>query len=150
MSGAGVRALPRQERRALLPVMGALLTVWLGLKVLPADRLARIMRVPMVLCDEEAAVPADWRDLSPAHRAKLRVLAALLRRRPFRSGSRCLQESLTIGILFRRDEPRIRLGVAREGDALRAHAWVEAGGRSFLADPAFVPLAAPLAGAGSR
>ena len=61
-----------------------------------------------------------------------------MRRWPFGTGV-CLRRSLVIGRCVRRLRPTLRIGVARHGTGIGAHAWLEVpgatntGGRNHLA-----------------
>ncbi len=118
----------------------ALLVAEAGLRLLPADRVGRLLGVPLLRSSRAVARPASLATVPVARHPELRMLGLVLAHRPFRSGSACLRESLGLGLLLRRWQPQLRLGVAREGPSLRAHVWVEADGYSFLADAAFLPL----------
>ncbi|HVG24673.1 MAG TPA: lasso peptide biosynthesis B2 protein [Thermoanaerobaculia bacterium] len=57
----------------------------------------------------------------------------------------CLTQALAASVLLSRygHEFTLRVGVAKEGNALRAHAWLESGGQPILGAPApgaFHPL----------
>jgi hypothetical protein len=132
--------LPRRDQVALVRAASAILMARVGLRLLPAHRLARLVGAPMLFSDADAAPPAQGEAVPVDRRPEMRMLAALLRHRTFPSRSPCLLQSLSISMLLRRLEPRLRIGVASKDGALRAHAWVEANGHSFLADPSFAPL----------
>lgn len=140
MTLAGFARLGRRDKAALLRAAAAVAIVRAGLHVLPADRLARLLGLPLLLAEQGAAIPASWEDVPVRRRAELRMLGRVLRRRPPRSASPCLQQSLALGLLLRSSRPRLRIGVARDAEGVRAHAWLEAGGRSYFADPLFLPL----------
>jgi hypothetical protein len=63
------------------------------------------------------------REVALARRCVARVVAIW----PLGAGP-CLRESLTLGSLLRGHDPLLRLGVARHGERIRAHAWVEIDG----------------------
>lgn len=64
----------------------------------------------------------------------------------------CLQRSLVLHRWLRHEglPSRLRIGVARDGSALKAHAWVELGGRVINDRAAAVMTFTPLASANSR
>jgi Transglutaminase-like superfamily len=132
--------LPHREKIAVMRVLGVVFLVQTGLRVLPADRLARLLGVPLQLSDADAAPPAGAGVISDYRRPELRMLGPVLARLPFRRRSSCLTESLSTGFFLRHMQPRLRLGVGRAGEAVLAHAWVEAANHSFFADAAFRPL----------
>ena len=41
----------------------------------------------------------------------------------------CLRRALVLGFYIRSAHPTLRIGVAKEGDGVRAHAWIEVDGR---------------------
>lgn len=139
---SGLIRLPVRDKSALVRVAATLMLVRAGLAAMPADRLARLLGVPLDFSDREAAPPAARDSVPAGRRRQIHMLDALLSHRPFRSPVRCLEQSLTVAVILRPAAPRLRIGVARDGHNVMAHAWVEAAGRSFLAQPAFVPLAA--------
>jgi hypothetical protein len=53
-------------------------------------------------------------------------------------GASCLTQALAAALLLRRygHEATLRVGVARVDGGLRAHAWVESGGRTVIGEPA--------------
>jgi hypothetical protein len=132
--------LPPRDQVAFVRAASAILVARVGLQVLPAHRLARLVGAPLLFSDADAPPPARREAVPVDRRPEMRMLAALLRHRTFPSRSPCLLEALSISMLLRRLEPRLRIGVANKDGALRAHAWVEANGHSFLADPSFAPL----------
>jgi hypothetical protein len=90
-----------------------------------------------------AAVP-DPADL-PRARALLRAVSRVARyglTRPL-----CLARAVALLRLLRSENVRgavLRVGVRREGDALRAHAWVELAGIALDGDPASLDSYVPL------
>ena len=62
--------------------------------------------------------------------------------RPGRLPGTCLTRSIVLARVLSVGDgsPAIRLGVRKEADGVRAHAWVEIGGRRYGAHPAFEPL----------
>jgi hypothetical protein len=72
--------------------------------------------------------PAAEADLPVAVVRARQSVDRLMRVWPLGAGP-CLRESLVLGHLIRADAPVLRLGVARHGDRLRAHAWVEIDGQ---------------------
>lgn len=55
----------------------------------------------------------------------------------------CLRESLVLGRLIRDKDPVLRLGVARHGYRMRAHAWVEIERRPVNDPKGFVAFGGP-------
>lgn len=110
---AELRRLHPAERRLLALAWALLLVAPLLLRVLPLRRLVA------------APQPARQRGIPPVRVAWLVAIAA--RRAPH---ARCLPVALvTSWLLARQGAPAtLRIGVAREGGDLAAHAWVECGG----------------------
>lgn len=117
---------------------GTLVLLRLSLRLLPGDRVAGLLGIPLMLSEDAAAPPATSDTIAGRRRSQIRMLDLLLRHRPSRS--RCLERSLAVAVTLRDSQPCLRIGVAREEGRVLGHAWVEAGGRSYLADPAFLPL----------
>jgi hypothetical protein len=55
----------------------------------------------------------------------------------------CLRESLVLGHLIRDRSPVLRVGVARHGPRMRAHAWVEIDGQPVNDPKGFVAFGGP-------
>jgi hypothetical protein len=57
----------------------------------------------------------------------------------------CLRRAVVLGFYVRKAHPILRIGVAREGDDVRAHAWIEVDGRVLGNETGeFAPLRPPL------
>jgi hypothetical protein len=57
--------------------------------------------------------------------------------RAWRRGGGCLERALVLlWLLPRTDDPVLKIGVAKRGEALRAHAWLEVGARALDGEPA--------------
>lgn len=115
-----------------------LLAVALGLRLLGFARLRRLLRLP-------APPPAP---LTCAEADQARRLAAAVERaagfRVFRVS--CLPRALLLERLLahRGIGAELRIGVLRDGDRVRAHAWVECAGLTLDPDPAAAGRFAPL------
>ena len=128
------------ELRAAARATTAIVLVDAGLHVLTADRLGRALGVPLLLRDAPPLPPLRPEQVDPHDRAALRLLAAASRRFGLRRSSPCLRSSLAAGLLLRRHHPVLRIGVARAGEDVLAHAWLETDRGSLFADPAFAAL----------
>lgn len=126
---------------SLAQVTAVVVFVELAVRTVPLARLAGWLGVTLRLSDDEAAEPAGLPEggFGPGERRKARLARRLLAHWPFGAGP-CLRESLVIGHVLRRHGPALRLGVARDGQAIAAHAWLEVGGVSLEADRGFLPL----------
>jgi len=137
---AGWRATVRQvsliDLISLVKVVLIAAGVEIAIRCLPVRMVTRLAGVSLVTDIPARAVPAPT--LSAAERRALRWAGAVMRRWPFGTGV-CLRRSLVIGRAIRRLHPILRIGVARDGDAISAHAWLEVpgapniGGRDHLA-----------------
>ena len=115
------RRLPALEKRLTVQAMPLLLGIWLGLKVFPLNKIQRALDRLAGFYPYRVA-PGDGYPESAAW-----VVGALSRRLfPDRS---CLTQALAVQFLYRRAgcPARLCIGVAKEGDRLVAHAWVECG-----------------------
>jgi hypothetical protein len=85
--------------------------------------------------------PAAEADLpEPVARAR-RSIGRWMRIWPFGAGP-CLRESLVLGHIIRDRSPVLRLGVARHGYRVRAHAWIEVDGQPVNDPQGFVAFEA--------
>lgn len=114
--------MPQHERQLLLQALGALAALKVLAWVLPQRRLQALTgRRPSA-----SGAPRG----GPAGHAPRDVGVAVERAALLVPGAGCLPQALaTQWLLHRRgDAAVLRVGVARDGDALLAHAWVECGG----------------------
>jgi len=95
------------------------------------------LRLSVAEGPEPAGLPAV--DFTLHERRKTRLARRLVAYWPFGAGP-CLRETLIVGHTLRRHHPAMRLGVARDGRVVTAHAWLEVGGISLEADRGYVPL----------
>jgi hypothetical protein len=124
-------------RRVYLREATAMLALaHLAVRILPAARLFRWADRPMKRVRRFAADDADWVAWAVDQAAN----------RPGTDGQ-CLPRALAAHAMLRRRgiASRLCLGVARNGDDITAHAWIETGGRRLVggADAnGFAPLTA--------
>lgn len=120
---ARFRKLPPADRRALWPAAWRLMLVRLLLVVRgykgTRDALARHSATEA----QPIRHPEPWQ-------ARTRALQRVSRLLP---ATRCVARSLTLWWWMRREslQPQLHIGVARTGDALHGHAWVECDGHLF-------------------
>jgi hypothetical protein len=131
--------LPRAEQRATLRALLTLACVEATIRWVRLPRLAEMLGVRMQVhppaLPSTAALGGDVTFTGPAPETELptalvtarRSVDRLMRLWPLGAGP-CLRESLVLGHLIRDRDPVLRLGVARHGYRVRAHAWVEVGG----------------------
>lgn len=123
----GIRTVPPAARREYAIVLALAFVAELGLRSVGAGRTARLLGVQI----RSTSVPSDSR---PAHlpswsAARMRVVRKVMQRWPV--DGECLRESLVLASRLRTLSPIVRIGVTREHDLVRAHAWVEVAGRSL-------------------
>ncbi|MBD8061586.1 lasso peptide biosynthesis B2 protein [Oceanitalea stevensii] len=106
--------------------------VELGLRVLPLPRLARLLRVRLVL-DGTAGRRTDPRliRLTEDERERLDVTWRVLRHRPF--NGTCLRRALLGAHALRYRDHAVRIGVQKVAGEVKAHAWLEVDG--IVVDP---------------
>ena len=120
------RALPADERRLLLGLALLLPAIGGALRCLGVRRTYRLLGGPVASAAVASTVPL-------AAQASAKRLAQLVdiasRRGPY--NATCLRQSLVLWWLLRRRglAAELRIGVAKEGEQVRAHAWVELAGR---------------------
>ena len=120
------RALPADERRLLLGLALLLPAIGCALRCLGVRRTYRLLGGPVASAAVASTVPL-------AAQASAKRLAQLVdiasRRGPY--NATCLRQSLVLWWLLRRRglAAELCIGVAKEGEQVRAHAWVELAGR---------------------
>lgn len=134
----GYARLSQHERELTAKVLGLALVVDVGLRVMEFPSLVRALGLS--LTGRAGEQPGS---IGPDTDLLVRGVDRVLQRWP--PGGRCLRRSLVLGYLLRRHGPVIRIGVARDGAAVAAHAWVEVCGHPVgeKVDPSLVfsPLA---------
>jgi hypothetical protein len=131
--------LPRSEQRATLHALFTLLRVEAAIRWVRLPRLSEMLGIrlqvdppthldaPAARAADVAYRPAPEVELPPALASARRSVDRLMRLWPLGAGP-CLRESLVLGHLIRDRDPVLRLGVARHGYRVRAHAWIEVSG----------------------
>jgi hypothetical protein len=121
---------------SLAKVLFTAAAVEMAIRCLPLRMVTKLAGVSLATDAPARALPAPT--LTATERRTLRWAGAVMRRWPFGTGA-CLCRSLVVGRVVRRLQPTVRIGVAREGDVISAHAWLEVpgavniGGRDHLA-----------------
>lgn len=116
----------------VLRVAATAAAVELAVRTLPLPVVSRLARVPLAVGPER---PGDaWAAIGEPDRRRAELALRVLRGRPFRAT--CLRRALVLGILLRRHRPALRVGVAKAGGAVAAHAWLEVDGVSLDAESA--------------
>ena len=124
LHGVGPVDLVRTAAALLLAVV-----VEVGLRTLRLPRLARLLGVPLEAGPGPDVEPAELVIVPRWARRRLAATRRALRYSPF--GDSCLRVALVGGFLVRRLDPVLRIGVAKHDGEIRAHAWLEIGGRSL-------------------
>lgn len=123
------RAVPLRELPAVVAAAAVAVAVEIGLHTLKLPRLARLMGTPLA---DDGGVPArvvDSFPMPPRLVVRLRAVRRVMRHWPF--GDTCLRLALVSGQRIRRLRPLLRVGVAKDADGVRAHAWLEVDGVSL-------------------
>lgn len=135
--------LSAADRRLLLAAAGLSVVTWVGVRLLPLQRLARLLAC--------VAPTFGWAAGSRSLEGRVRwALPAVSRVMPFVRN--CLLQALVAQALFEKARlpSRLHIGVARDGDEpLRAHAWVERDGLVLIGGPGverYTPLEEPRGG----
>jgi hypothetical protein len=112
----------------------------------------RVRRTPIRALAADLGVPLadDGRPKAPPMgtlpgwvELRLRAVDLVFKLWRFGPAGDCLRRSLVTGHLVRELQPVLRIGVRREGQQVRAHAWVEVRGVAIDSDPSgYVPLEA--------
>ena len=117
--------LPAADRRLLLAAFAVVVVVRMGLWILPfrsvRGLVARMGRRTHRRTSSPGAERIAW-----AVRTSARAVP----------GASCLTQALTAKALLSREgmPGDLRIGVAKDGGTLQAHAWVESGGRVLIGD----------------
>ncbi len=119
---------------AVVKAMAVVLVVEVGLWTLDLARLAAWMRVPLATGPSSSGRPAgegDADSLTPREQHDVWATVWVLDRWVF--DGTCLRRALVTGYFLRRHHPELHLGLIGEGET--SHAWVEAEGMTFNAQP---------------
>jgi hypothetical protein len=124
-----VRHLPVREVLTTLRVAVVIVVVEVLVRRVSLPRLSGMLGVPVDLGPRAGdAEQLPLHELPDQARRQLRCTRRVADAWPFSHGP-CLRRALVGGHLLRDLGPSVRLGVARTGDELLAHAWLEIGGR---------------------
>jgi hypothetical protein len=120
--------------RHLVVALGRAVLIELGLRLTTLPRLASWLGVPLDTGRRDAPPPEVTAEhLTASQLARLAAVGAVYSRWPF--GDTCLRRALAVGHTLRSRKPVLRVGVTRQGGAVRAHAWIEFDGESLGSDP---------------
>ena len=119
------------EKVELVQLVALALAAEVAVRTTPLPLLTR--RLGIALDDESRLSPAEG-DRARSRRIPSGTIAKraasvdrLYRAWPRRDS--CLRRALVLGFRVREARPTLRIGVARDGDEIRAHAWIEIDGR---------------------
>lgn len=110
---------------SLTYVLGIAVCLEMAIRFVPLRALVRAVGVSLTTTPTSGI--ADRPSLTQVEHRRLRWARAIMARWPFGAGT-CLRRSLVIGHVVRRLEPTVRIGVARDGEGVGAHAWLEVPG----------------------
>jgi len=115
------RASPPPERHLFLEAWLLLAVAGSALRFLPLHRVQVLL---------QRICPSSGPPLAEGGPERLARLVDAAARRHFWT-ARCLERSLVLQALLTRGDlrPDLRIGVHRDGESLRAHAWIEVAGR---------------------
>jgi hypothetical protein len=118
-----------REMPAILAAAMVAVAVEVGLRTLKLPTLARLMSTPLA---DDGGAPTrvvDRFPMRPRLVLRLRAVRRVMRHWPF--GDTCLRLALVSGQRLRELHPLLRVGVAKDEDGVRAHAWLEVDGVSL-------------------
>lgn len=125
------RALGLREKAELVVVAGMAALAEIAVKAVSLPRLTRLLGIALVDHDgRETGIRAarrtargiDADEIARRARAVDRVYRAWPRK------SSCLRRALVLGRRIHKADPVLLIGVANEGESIRAHAWIEVDG----------------------
>jgi hypothetical protein len=135
--------LGAREKLELFLLAGMALAAEVAVKVISLPRLTRALRITLAEHTRPAAALERGRSARRLDDVEIERRAALVDRlyRAWPRKSSCLRRALVLGYRIREANPVLWIGVAKEDDAIRAHAWVEVDGRVVGDDTGeFAPL----------
>lgn len=110
--------------------VGLAAVVEIGLHTLPLPRLCGLLGVPLVT-EPRPGGPGGGEVVRVPRWARHRLAASRRAMRHWPFGGTCLRTALVGGCLIRRLDPALRIGVAKQDGAIKAHAWIELAGVSL-------------------
>ena len=124
-------ALPLGEKAELFFLLLMALTAEVAVKVVPIRRLTRFLGIALVEQGERDTSRIGRRSPRPLDLAVIEKRAQAVDRlyRLWPRQRSCLRRALVLGFRVRAANPVMLIGVARENDTIRAHAWIEIQGR---------------------
>lgn len=122
-----MRLGPRDWVDTLVALVAVVVTE-VGLRVTTLPRLARAVGSPLDTGPQSAPPPGRG-SLRDRDRRRLAAARRVSRHWPF--GDSCLRVSLVSGYMVRDLHPVLRVGVTKLDGGVKAHAWLEIGGRSL-------------------
>ncbi len=145
---ATVLALGPRRWAFLVRVAATAVGAEVAVRLLPLRIAARLAGAHLEL-EPTVAERDAWQDLPPRDRDRCDLALRLLGRRPL--NATCLRRSLVLASVLRHRRPALRVGVAKSGGAVVAHAWLELAGATLDPDAVqFRPLAPVRSTAGGR
>ncbi|MDQ1484805.1 MAG: hypothetical protein QOJ62_498 [Actinomycetota bacterium] len=113
---------------AVLAAAVVALAVEIGLRTLKLSTLAQLAGAPL-RSDDGFAPGVDRLGLPPRLARRMRAVRWVMRHWPF--GQTCLRLALVSGQRIRSVGPVLRVGVMKDANGVRAHAWLEIDGVSL-------------------
>lgn len=131
--------LPLRDQLWTARVLLVSIAVEIGVRRVPLPKLAGWLGVNLADASGRSdSHPVAGRRLSH-YRRQFHAVNRIMSRWHLADGP-CLRQSLVLGHILRKEQPLLLIGVRRSGTVVKAHAWLEVGGRTIGGLPGYVPL----------
>jgi hypothetical protein len=124
-----------RELPAIVAAAAVACAVEIGIRTLKLPTVARLAGTPLRTDDGEPPREVDRLGLPPRLVLRMRAVRRVMRHWPF--GETCLRLALVSGQRIHAVRPVLRIGVAKDADGVRAHAWLEVDGVSLDPERSF-------------
>ena len=131
--------LPFRQKLAVCHVAALFAAAEVVLRTSGVERAMRVFRVPLASNDAGGTCCVSTAPAFVLSDGERRMVKGVLLVSPHVYGSTrgCLRRSLVLGYSLRRHDPRLVMGVRREGVGVVAHAWLDVQGVLVGADDRF-------------
>jgi transglutaminase superfamily protein len=120
---------PRKEKAELVELVILAIGAEIAVRLVRLPSLTRRLGITLVDGAGETAKRAEAEGHLPATTIERRAASVDRLYRAWPRRNSCLRRALVLGFCVREAHPTMRIGVAKEGDEIRAHAWIEVNGR---------------------
>jgi hypothetical protein len=124
-----------RELPAIVAAAAVACAVEIGIRTMKLPTVARLAGTPLRTDDGDPPREVDRLGLPPRLVLRMRAVRRVMRHWPF--GETCLRLALVSGQRIRAVRPVLRIGVAKDADGVRAHAWLEVDGVSLDPEGSF-------------